>query len=137
MQRNEPERIDIAGRDRETQHPMAALGVVSASSILGAGRRASSSNPKSLRISCIGWVCFAPFHFLYSVRRDIHWFLIAIVSDFRTRRESLVHPRVGISPDLNSRRGLRRTPMLGRLSTARSGRSGIGVGHAGRWLSFS
>lgn len=55
MQRNEPERIDIAGRDRETQHPMAALGVVSASSILGAGRRASSSNPKSLRISCIGW----------------------------------------------------------------------------------
>ncbi|KAH7664778.1 hypothetical protein IHE45_14G141800 [Dioscorea alata] len=34
---------------------MAALGVVSVSSILGAGRRASSSNSKGLRISCIGW----------------------------------------------------------------------------------
>ncbi|XP_039139218.1 uncharacterized protein LOC120276524 [Dioscorea cayenensis subsp. rotundata] len=34
---------------------MAALGVVSVSSILGVGRRASSSNSKSLRISCIGW----------------------------------------------------------------------------------
>lgn len=58
---------------------MAALGVVSVSSILGVGRRASSSNSKSLRISCIGWVYLVPFtlfiqFFGISIGSWLQWF---------------------------------------------------------------